>query len=160
MAFYFVVDNRLNLHKYTKVHPINPGCFLVVVNMTIESYLYHWLLIAWWRHQMETFSALLAFCAGNSPVRGKFPAQRPVTQSFDIFFDRHLNKHLSKQYRGWDLRRHRAHYDVTVMAWFMQRPCLSDKNDQFRYFCFGICSLGSDLWSHHCFRWWFDVTSQ
>ena len=22
---------------------------------------------AWWRHQMETFSALLAICAGNSP---------------------------------------------------------------------------------------------
>ena len=30
----------------------------------------------WWRHQMETFSALLALCAGNSPVSGKFPAQR------------------------------------------------------------------------------------
>ena len=39
---------------------------------------------AWWSHQMETFSALLAFCAGNSPVTGEFPAQRPVTRSFDI----------------------------------------------------------------------------
>ena len=29
---------------------------------------------AWWRHQMETFSALLALCAGNSPVTGEFPA--------------------------------------------------------------------------------------
>ena len=29
---------------------------------------------AWCRHQMETFSALLAFCAGNSPVTGEFPA--------------------------------------------------------------------------------------
>ena len=36
---------------------------------------------------METFSALLAICAGNSPVTGKFPAQMPVTQSFDVFFD-------------------------------------------------------------------------
>ena len=36
----------------------------------------------WWRHQMETFSTLLAICAGNSPVPGEFPAQRPVTQSF------------------------------------------------------------------------------
>ena len=27
----------------------------------------------WWRHQMETFSALLAICAGNSPVPGEFP---------------------------------------------------------------------------------------
>ena len=55
----------------------------------------------WWRHQMETFSALLAICAGNSPVHGEFPAQRPVTRSFDVFFDLHLNKRLSKQSWGW-----------------------------------------------------------
>ena len=41
---------------------------------------------SWWRHQMETFSALLALCAGNSPVTGEFPAQRPVTRNFDGFF--------------------------------------------------------------------------
>ena len=29
----------------------------------------------WWRHQMKTFSALLAICAGNSLVPGEFPAQ-------------------------------------------------------------------------------------
>ena len=55
----------------------------------------------WWRHQMETFSALLAICAGNSPVPGEFPIQRPVTRSFDVFFDRRLNKRLSKQSWGW-----------------------------------------------------------
>ena len=38
----------------------------------------------WWRHQMETYSALLAICAGNSPVTGEFPAQRAVTRSFDV----------------------------------------------------------------------------
>ena len=54
-----------------------------------------------WRHQMEAFSALLALCAGNSTVTGEFPSQRPVTQSFDIFFDLRLNKPLSKQSRGW-----------------------------------------------------------
>ena len=53
----------------------------------------------WWRHQMETFSALLAICVGNSPVTGKFPSQRPVTQSFDVFFDLHLNKWLCKPSR-------------------------------------------------------------
>ena len=37
--------------------------------------------LTWWRHQMETFSALLAICAGNSQVPGEFPAQRPVTRS-------------------------------------------------------------------------------
>ena len=34
---------------------------------------------SWWRHQMETFSALLAICTGNSPVTGEFPTQKPVT---------------------------------------------------------------------------------
>ena len=53
-------------------------------------------MFSWWRHQMETFSALLALCVGNSPVTGEFPAQRPVTRSFDVFFDLHLNKWLSK----------------------------------------------------------------
>ena len=55
----------------------------------------------WWRHQMETFTALLAICAGNSPVPGEFPAQRPVTRSFDVFFDLRLNKRLRKQSWSW-----------------------------------------------------------
>ena len=50
---------------------------------------------------MGTFSALLALCAGNSPGTGEFPAQRPVTRSFDVFFDLRLNKRLSKQWWGW-----------------------------------------------------------
>ena len=56
---------------------------------------------AWWRHQMETFSTILALCAGNSPVTGEFPIQRPVTRSFDVFFDLRLNERLSKQSLGW-----------------------------------------------------------
>ena len=55
----------------------------------------------WWRHQMEAFSALLAICAGNSPVPGEFPTQRPVTRSFDVYFDLRPNKRLSKQSWGW-----------------------------------------------------------
>ena len=39
---------------------------------------------------METFSALLDLCVGNSLVTDEFPAQRPVMQSFDVFFDLHL----------------------------------------------------------------------
>ena len=46
---------------------------------------------------METFSALLAICAGNSPVPGEFPTQMTVTRSFDVSFDLRLNKRLSKQ---------------------------------------------------------------
>ena len=58
-------------------------------------------------------SALLALCAENSPVTGEFSSQRPVTRSFDVFFDLHLIKRLSKQSWGW--WRHRVHYDVIVM---------------------------------------------
>ena len=61
----------------------------------------HRVHVSWWRHQMEAFSALLALCAGNSPASGEFPAQRPVTRSFDVFFDLCLNKRLRKQWRGW-----------------------------------------------------------
>ena len=50
---------------------------------------------------METFSALLAICEGNSPVPDEFPTQRPVTRSFDILFYMRLNKRLSKQSCGW-----------------------------------------------------------
>ena len=63
---------------------------------------------------METFSALLAICAGNSPVPGEFPAQRPVTRSFHVFFDLRLNNALSKQ------SRYRAHYDVIVIIIYVR----------------------------------------
>ena len=43
---------------------------------------------------METYSALLALRAGFSSVTGEFPTQRPVTRSFDVFFDLRLNKRL------------------------------------------------------------------
>ena len=62
---------------------------------------------------MEKISALLAICAGNSPIPGEFPAHRPVTRSFGIFFDLRLNKQLSKQSRVWWFET-LSRYDVTV----------------------------------------------
>ena len=56
---------------------------------------------SWWRHQMETFSALPATLWGNPPVTGGFPSQKPMTRNFDVFFDLRLNKRLSKQSRRW-----------------------------------------------------------
>ena len=53
---------------------------------------------SWWCHQMEIFSALLALCEGNSPVTGKFPPQRPVTLSFDVFFDICLSKQSRRRW--------------------------------------------------------------
>ena len=40
-------------------------------------------------------------CMWNSSVTSEFPSQRPVTRSFDVFFDLCLNKRLSKQSWGW-----------------------------------------------------------
>ena len=83
-------------------------------------------LMTWWRHQMETFSALLAICVGNSPVPGEFPAQRPVTRSFDVFFDLRLINGWVNNRKAGDLRRYRAHYDVMVMirCYFGAQDCL------------------------------------
>ena len=80
----------------------------------------------WWRHQIETFSVLLAICVGNSPVTGEVPAKRPVTRSLSVFFDLRLNKRLSKQWWGWwfetlsrPLIRH-CNYNIRH-----RRPCMT-----------------------------------
>ena len=70
----------------------------------------------WWCYQMETFSALLALCAGNSPVTGEFPSQRPETRSFHAFYDLRPKRRLSKNREAGDLRRYRDHHNVTVMS--------------------------------------------
>ena len=51
----------------------------------------------------------------HNPDTGEFPAQRPVTRSFDVFFDLRLNGWVNNRQTG-DLRRHRTHYGITLMA--------------------------------------------
>ena len=108
---------------------------------------------------MGTFSALLAICAGNSPVPGEFPTQRPVTRSFDIFF-------ICARINGWvnngeagDLRRnhaHYAHYDVTVMHWVSDLsvfPCTT-----MYWYWYWYCVLnpyGDSEYGHNCLRRWY-----
>ena len=79
--------------------PIKVGWVARVVT-TLVAFVLLLIPVSRWRHEMETFSALLALCAKNSPVTGEFPAQRPVTRSFDVFFDLRLNTRLSKQSWG------------------------------------------------------------
>ena len=79
--------------------------------------------VSWWCHQMETFSALLALCAGNSPVTGEFPSQRPVTRSFDVFFDLRLNKRLSKQ-SHWSWRH------CNVYSFQVSKECVPCEEDE------------------------------
>ena len=83
---------------------------------------------------METFSALLAICAGNSPVTGEFPARRPVTRSFDVsLICVRINGWVSNGTAG-DLRRPRAHYDVTVM-WCRDISARSSQTSLVRITC-------------------------
>ena len=71
---------------------------------------------AWSRHQMETFSALLALCAGNSSVTGEFPhkGQWGGALMFSLFCA--WTNGWVNNIEGGDLRRYRTHYDVTVMG--------------------------------------------
>ena len=62
---------------------------------------------------METFSALLAICAGNSLVPGEFPTQRPTLMFSSIFV--WINSWVNNHEAG-DLKSHCAHYDVIVMV--------------------------------------------
>ena len=76
---------------------------------------------------METFSALLALCEGNSPVPGEFPSQRPVMRSFDVFFDLRLNKWFNKQSR---------------LRWFETPSCSLWRHCNA---CFPMCNLHGEL---------------
>ena len=89
----------------TSAHLLTP----MTQNFTIfmQSFTLRW-IFSWWRHQIKTFSALLAIYAGSSPVTGEFPAQRPLTRSSDISFDLRQTKWLSKQWWSW---------------WFETPPC-------------------------------------
>ena len=72
-------------------------------------------VILWWHRQMETFSALLALCAGNSPVTVNSPhkGQWRGTLMFSLIYD-WINDWVNNCEAG-ALRRHRGHYDVIVM---------------------------------------------
>ena len=76
--------------------------------------LWHW--DTWWRHQTETFSALLALCAGNSPVPVNSPhkGQWRGALMFSLICAR-INNWVNNREAG-DLRRHRGHFDVSVMT--------------------------------------------
>ena len=95
----FLGNLNRNLYIFIHENPFENGVWTMAAIWSRPQCVNHYRFWSWWRHQMETFSALLALCAENSPVTGEFPSQRPVTQSFDVFFDLRLNKRLSKHSR-------------------------------------------------------------
>ena len=70
----------------------------------------------WWRHQIETFYASLAICAGihRSPVNSPHKGQWRGALMFSLICV-WINGWVNKREAG-DLRRYRAHYDVSVMT--------------------------------------------
>ena len=64
---------------------------------------------------METFPALLAICAGNSPANGEFPLQGQWRGAlmFSLIFAWIYGSEKNRE--AGDLRRHRAHYYAIVM---------------------------------------------
>ena len=72
--------------------------------------------VPWWRHQMETFSVLLAICRGihRSPVNSPHKGQWRGASMFSLICV-WINGWVNNREAG-DFRRYRAHYDVTVMS--------------------------------------------
>ena len=83
----------------------------------------HRQILTWWRHQMETFSAILAICAGNS-LNSLHKGPWRWALLFSLIRTR-INGWVNNVKAG-DLRHHRAHCDVTVMgSQIWRRPCQS-----------------------------------
>ena len=72
-------------------------------------------LASWWRHQMDTFSALLALCAGKSPASVNFSHKGQWCGALMFSLTCAWISGWVNNRKAGDLRRHRAHYDVTVM---------------------------------------------
>ena len=84
------------------------------------------LVRTWWRRQMQTISALLALCAGNSSVTSDFPSHRPVMQSFGVFVDVWTNGWANSLDAG-DMRRHSTHYGIIVLGSLLAKVLLATK---------------------------------
>ena len=86
---------------------------------------------------------------GSSPVTGEFPAQKPVTRSFEIFFDLRLNKRLSK---GWwfetpsrSLWRHRsARLLARIVAGFKDKTFVVTSRKSSSFFSFSAVAVIQD----------------
>ena len=88
------------------------------------------------------------FCAGNSPVTGEFPSQRPVTRIFDVFFDQRLNKRFSK--RSW-----RRWFEAQWHS--LWRRCnVTDASQLIHLLLESVCKqrLSSHEWALHAGTWW------
>ena len=109
-----VIFGEMELHNWFQNHVIcgTIGRLFVencYINLPLKFELY-----SWWRHQMETFSASLALCAGNSPVPVNSPhkGQWRGALMFSLICAS-INDWVNNREAG-DVRRHRGHYDIVM----------------------------------------------
>ena len=78
---------------------------------------WHFLLAtAWWRHQMETFSDLVVFCAGNASMTDEFPHKGQWRGAFMFSVICAWTNSWANSGDAGDFSCHCAHYVVTVMS--------------------------------------------
>ena len=96
-----LVNKSVHVHAFSVVKPVQR-----MISITP---------ITWWRHQMETFSALLALCVRNSlvPVNSPHKGQWRGALMFSLICA-WINGWVNNREAG-DLRLHHGHYDVNVM---------------------------------------------
>ena len=95
-----------------------------------ENYIWKNVIWSWWRHEIETFPALLALCAGNAPVIGESPLRGQWRGALMFSSIWALNKRLSKQSRGWWFKppsRSLWHHWQWLPIFFNNTCCLSRK---------------------------------
>ena len=130
--FHWRVPTATDLRNYLLLWNVDVHKSRIAVAMCVRD--------TWWRHQMETFSALLAICAGNSPVPVNSPHkdQRRRALMFTLICAR-INGWVNNREAG-DFRCHSTHSDVTVMysrvdhGLIVQQTALRDNEKHFRLF--------------------------
>ena len=82
---HFVFRGQEN--DYYQSHPIDPAHKTATAGDNGQNITHLEFQFSWWRHGMETITALLALCEGNSPANDEFPAQRASNAEMFPFDD-------------------------------------------------------------------------
>ena len=131
LAVHNKVRQRISRENKTSLN----WCCLLIKHRQVRRHLQaQW----WWRHQMETFSALLAICTVNSPISGEFTTQRTVTRSFGVFFDLRMNERLSKHLRDWWLETTSRPLWRQSNEWWLRSGTIYIRNLNIKQFCITI----------------------
>ena len=142
------VDNQIFIFDFeTKVKPRQLNLPLKVTSNQPQSNIYHckifcpfvWLSRSqlMMASSMETFPALPALCANNSPVTGEFPT-KAITQSFNVFLICAWDNNWANTGEAGDLRRHRADCEViVVLIWELEL----ERKKYSTEFSFAYCTI-------------------